>query len=492
MRTFISLPHKENRLPNLHERISVLILVLIPSIILYWVFTSAGNNLNEFNYNFEFEKLIPVYEWTKYIYFGSFIFVIIVPLIATSARRLREFSIYGLIAIGTITFLLFVNPFIDHPKIVFQTGVFKYIISSEKELNLFIISFPACGIIWTFLAARFYIKEFSSLKILWWSVAIIISFSCATSGLHSLPDVIFSIFIAFIILNIKNIWDKLRKITEKIANSWNEWQFGPIRIINHGIYAGAGTFLGLLIVGILLGTDYIIPILIVSLTSIIISALWAQYIEASAGLLRPFGYYGGVLGIIIGSLIVLPFGVNIWKLFGAFAIAAPLIQASGRIRCLVQGCCHGREAPENIGIKYTHPRSRVSRLTNLKDVPVYPTPLFSILWNVLVGIILFRLWTLNSSATLVAGLYLILNGLERFVEESFRGEPQTPVFGRLRLYQLIAIISIILGAVLTTVQTNSDFPVPYFSMESFFVAFGLGLLTWFAFGVDFPKSNKRF
>ncbi|MCP4105598.1 MAG: hypothetical protein GY749_08685 [Desulfobacteraceae bacterium] len=32
-----------------------------------------------------------------------------------------------------------------------------------------------------------------------------------------------------------------------------------------------------------------------------------------------------------------------WQLAGAFSVAGQFVQAIGRLRCLVQGCCHGRE-----------------------------------------------------------------------------------------------------------------------------------------------------
>jgi prolipoprotein diacylglyceryltransferase len=134
----------------------------------------------------------------------------------------------------------------------------------------------------------------------------------------------------------------------------------------------------------------------------------------------------------------------------------------------------------------------VCRLANLNNVPIHATPLYSILWNVFTVLILARLWSLHASLTLIAGLYLILNGLGRFVEEAYRGEPQTPILGRLRIYQWIAIASVVSGAVVTTVSTSSAIPNWQFSWIAVGAAAGFGFVTWFALGVDFPNSNKRF
>ena len=99
---------------------------------------------------------------------------------------------------------------------------------------------------------------------------------------------------------------------------------------------------------------------------------------------------------------------------------------------------------------------------------------------------------MNAFPPVLAGVYLIMNGLGRFVEESFRGESQTPVIGKLCLYQLLAIASVISGVILTTINTNSIIPDINFNWSSVFMALGVGLITWFLMGVDFPNSNKSF
>jgi prolipoprotein diacylglyceryltransferase len=265
-----------------------------------------------------------------------------------------------------------------------------------------------------------------------------------------------------------------------------------VRIINHGLLAGIGTFIGVNIVGWLIGPMHLLSILIVAFSGLVVSALWAQFIEGSPKLLRPYGYYGGVVGAIFGALVASFLGTNVWLLLASFCVAGPWIQSFGRLRCLIQGCCHGREASPQIGIRYSHPRSRVCRLSNLTGVPIHPTPVYSILWNVIIAFVVTRLWFLHASFSLIAGMYLILTGLGRFVEEAYRGEPQTPVFGGLRLYQWIAILSVVAGAVLTAVRATGEVPVPCFSWESLIAGLGFGLFTWFALGVDFPDSNKRF
>ena len=118
--------------------------------------------------------------------------------------------------------------------------------------------------------------------------------------------------------------------------------------------------------------------------------------------------------------------------------------------------------------------------------------IYSILWNVLTFVIVARLWSLSAALPLVSGVYLTLNGVGRFVEESYRGEPQTPIVGRLRLYQWTAIGTVVVGALVTALGPDTPAPKPAFSGASIIAALVFGAITAMALGVDFPESRRRF
>ena len=94
-------------------------------------------------------------------------------------------------------------------------------------------------------------------------------------------------------------------------------------------------------------------------------------------------------------------------------------------------------------------------------------------------------------AVFITGIYLILNGLGRFVEESFRGEAQTPYWTGMRIYQWIALINIAVGAFFTTINKSNTL-LFQFNSETIFLAIAIGILVTIASGVDFPESNRRF
>ena len=77
-------------------------------------------------------------------------------------------------------------------------------------------------------------------------------------------------------------------------------------------------------------------------------------------------------------------------------------------------------------------------------------------------------------------------------DKKLNGEVQTPVWKGLHLYQWTAIISVIIGIIMTVVPVQEDFVYPEFGWQILVAAILGGLFTFFAMGVDFPKSNKRF
>ena len=108
------------------------------------------------------------------------------------------------------------------------------------------------------------------------------------------------------------------------------------------------------------------------------------------------------------------------------------------------------------------------------------------------GAALVRLWVLNAPLPFIVGTYLLLVGLGRFVEESYRGEPQTAEIGGLRLYQWIAIACVVCGAAVTAIA-GAPAPAPQALPASAAAPLALVfVVTYLAFGVDVPGSNRRF
>lgn len=491
-KTFLSLPADEELPVSFKERISAYLLVFIPWLIVYEAFIYAGIPEDAIPTSLPFEENWPVWEFSEIFYSFTYLFALLIPLVIKTKVQLRSFITDLWFAIIIVGIIYLVFPFIVKQRDFTPQTFLGDIIQFERVKDGETCALPSFHVIWAFIAAMYFSRSFMNLNWIWYTLAILISVSCLTTGNHSVPDVIAGFCIFLIIINKHKIWNYIRRQSEHLANSWKEWRFGPVRVINHGFYGGAAGFAGTLIAGFFLGHQYAFTGFLVMIFVIIGAGLWAQFIEGSPKLLRPYGYYGGLAGGVFACILVsLIFSVDLFVLLGSFAMAGPWIQSIGRLRCLVQGCCHGKPSDENRGIRFTHPYSRVNKISGLKGLPLYPTQLYSIGNNLVSGLILIRLYSIGVQAVFIIGIYFILNGLGRFVEESFRGEAQTPYWAGMRIYQWIAILNIIVGAFFTTVPDSITLNFR-FNSESIFLAIAMGIIVTIASGVDFPESNRRF
>jgi prolipoprotein diacylglyceryltransferase len=341
-------------------------------------------------------------------------------------------------------------------------------------------AWPSFHVLWAIFVARLYRPR-------WLGVIYVaaVAVTCVTTGMHYISDVLMALAIAPVLLEPQRAWSVLRRGAEHLANSWREWRVGPVRLINHGFYAGVAAFVQVAIVMAAAGPGRQWKVLITAAAGLAGAGAWAQWVEGSSRLRRPFGFYGGLIGVVVACL----FFPERWTLLAAHALGAPWMQAIGRLRCLVNGCCHGAVAAPAVGIRVTHERSRVTHLAELAGVPIHPTQLYSILSNIVLGLLLMRLWISGCPLSLVCGLYAIGNGIARFAEEAYRGEPQTPKVMGLRLYQWTAIASVLLGVLFTVL--NSPLPPRFnMSLEALVWAAAFGCVAAAALGVDFPESTR--
>ena len=489
---FLSLPDATSDSPSLIERISLYFLVFIPWLISYEAFIYSGVPNDAINTTLPFEERLPVWEFTEIFYVFTYLFVLSVPMVIKTSEQLRFFIIDAWFATIIVSIIYLVFPFVVNQRVFAPRTFLGHLILFERSVDGVTGALPSFHCIWAFLSARYLSSSLLRGKWIWYFLAVLISVSCVTTGTQSLLDVIAGFAMFIIIVYRSQIWNYIRMQTELLSNSWHEWRWGPVRIINHGFYGGAAGFAGMLVAGFFLGRQFALAGFVILIFVIVGAGLWAQLIEGSSKLQRPYGYYGGLTGGIVACILVsLIFSINVFTLLGSFAMAGPWIQSIGRLRCLVQGCCHGKPSNDEIGIRFTHPYSRVNKISGLSGIPLHPTQLYSIGANIITGLILIRLYSIGSPSSLIIGIYFILNGTGRFVEESFRGEAQTPYWKGMRIYQWIAIINIITGACFTIIPKSGTLLFQP-NVLSLFLAIAMGVLVAIASGVDFPESNQRF
>lgn len=453
-------PPETDERPTAADRVSVYALVFAPWLVLYRAVALLGAA------HVAPASAVP---WNGIVYAATYVFVLGAPLFAGRRRELRELASAGL----TATVLII--PF--------------YLLVPIGATSTSVSSFH---VVWACLAARLFASRTPTLRWVWWAVAVAIGAALVAANIDTAIAVIGGVVAYTLVARRRAIWELVRGTTEQVANSWRETSIGPVRLINHGIYAGLGAALSIGLSIALTGPGQLGWLAASVFGAVVGAGLWGQFLEGSSALLRPYGYFGAVVGGITVALIAAASGADAWLIFCAFGVGSTITSAFGRLRCLVQGCCHGRPAPASVGIRFTHPRSRVVRLSPLGGVPVHPTQLYALASALLVGCVLVRLWVLGAPLSLIAGVYFLLFGISRFVEEHFRGEPQTETIGGLRVYQWLAIAFVIGGAALTTIRTDAA-PSPHpIELGVLPVLALIGVLTYAAYGLDFPASGWRF
>lgn len=179
-------------------------------------------------------------------------------------------------------------------------------------------------------------------------------------------------------------------------------------------------------------------------------------------------FYGG---LIFGSISVLLYAkrkhLKIIHLLDAFAPALMLAYALGRIGCQLSG--DGDWGIDNLAAKpswlrfapdwawaYSYPQNVINEgvliqgcegeYCHVLQNPVFPTPLYETIICLLLFILLWTVRNKVQTAGLLFSFYLILNGLERFLIEKIRIDPDYRVFGLyFKQAELISIFLILLG-----------------------------------------------
>jgi prolipoprotein diacylglyceryltransferase/protein-S-isoprenylcysteine O-methyltransferase Ste14 len=487
----LSLPPASDEPPAVRERLAFFFVVVLPWVASYLGVELLGVPRDAVSTYTRWDAALPVRPWTEAIYFSTYLLVMLAPFVARTRHDLRRLSLDGIWATLLIVPLYLMLPFVADAKPVTGDGLWSTLLRFERADNASVTAFPAFHVVWAAIAAAAIMRRWRELR--WPLVALVAAtaVSCVTTGMHSVADVVAG-GVAYVAVRQRAwLWNTICVAAEHVANSWREATVGPVRFLNHGVYAATGIVLANGVAVALVGIGQLSWIIGMTLVAIVGAALWAQIVEGSPHLLRPYGYFGSVIATIVFAAVVSAVHGNGWQIVTAFGIGTAFGQPVGRLRCLVQGCCHGSAAGDVPGIRYLHPQSRVVRLSSLGGVPVHPTPLYSGLWTLVVAGLLCRLWSVQAPLSFIVGAYFILVGAGRFVEEHFRGEPQTRVVGGMRMYQWLAIAMLVSGGAITTLHSPPSPTAAGFDPAAIPALLILWLVSYAAYGVDFPGSSRR-
>ncbi len=491
---WLSLPRDDESAPTTGERFAFWFTVLVPWLLAYDGVKALGVPSDAIDIRFEAEATWPVWLWTVPIYASAYVVAPLASFLVPTRAALRRLSVQGLVATAVISIVYLAVPFIAPFRPFEATGALGWILALDQRLAAPpMAAWPAFHAMWAAFIAEALARRSRAWSVAAWIWAGAIAVTCVTTGMHAIADLAAAGVFYMLLRRPFALWRAWLDAAERLANSWRAWRVGPLRIINHGVYAGAAAAVGLAGMGALAGTEALPGFLTIALSVLLGAGLWAQWLEGSSSLQRPFGYYGAIIGGAIGTVIAGWTGQPAALVLGATAAMSPWIHAIGRLRCLAQGCCHGAAVDPRWGIRVSNPHSRVVSLAHLEGQSIHPTPVYSIVSNIVIGVLLLRLWQLHAPLWFVTGSYLVLAGLARFVEEGYRGEPQTKRWFGLPMYQHLAVGSVIAGAILMSMG-GAPAPTPATVFDPTLIAAALvtGIVYWFAMGVDFPESRRRF
>lgn len=162
-----------------------------------------------------------------------------------------------------------------------------------------------------------------------------------------------------------------------------------------------------------------------------------------------FVVYGGIIGGIFSAMAYckikkLPF----LKYFDLVMPSVALAQGFGRIGCFLAGCCYGRETDSALGIVF-HNSSY-----SPNGVKLLPTQLISSGLDFLLCAVLILLDRKKKGDGQIAGAYLVLYSIGRFILEFYRGDLIRGNVGALTTSQFIAIFVALAGVILIAARNG--------------------------------------
>jgi phosphatidylglycerol:prolipoprotein diacylglycerol transferase len=177
---------------------------------------------------------------------------------------------------------------------------------------------------------------------------------------------------------------------------------------------------------------------------------WQYYFQNPGQIIGGSGLsiYGAVLGAALGIWIYSRFSkVSFGYLADVISPGIILAQAIGRVGCTLNGCCYGLECHLPWAVVYTHPES-----LGPLGVPVHPTQIYEIIYNLIVFVVLLRLRGRFKPAGSLFLIYLTLYSVWRLGIDFIR--EGTPFLFGLHEAQVISIIVLIITITLMSLKTR--------------------------------------
>ncbi len=177
-------------------------------------------------------------------------------------------------------------------------------------------------------------------------------------------------------------------------------------------------------------------------------------------------FYGGLLGGLAGLLgAIRKKRMPVRPTLDALVSVLPLGHAFGRMGCFLNGCCYGKVTDAWVGLRFPrilgeageiigsppfvdHLGGRLVGPTDAWSLPVHPTQLYEVGYNLAIFAVLSYLLWRRWRAGEIAWLYAIFYGAARYVNELFRANPPIPQLGGMTIFQAFSFALVLFGFVM--------------------------------------------
>ena len=150
-------------------------------------------------------------------------------------------------------------------------------------------------------------------------------------------------------------------------------------------------------------------------------------------------FYGGLFLALFASFVVVKkHKESFWKVLDASAPALAIAYVIGRTGCFLVGDDYG--IPSSLPWAMPFPKGSPPTLE-----AVHPTQIYEVIIMSLVFVVLWKIRKSKRPVGWLAGIYLVLAGLERFFVEFIRNTTESPI-ADLSVAQVMALFLILIGA----------------------------------------------
>lgn len=168
---------------------------------------------------------------------------------------------------------------------------------------------------------------------------------------------------------------------------------------------------------------------------------WEYFLKAPFDIL--FGkagwmYYGSeIYGLLAVVICLKIYKLPVLRPLDICGMVLFIAHAVGRVGCFLNGCCYGFHTDSFLGIKFPHLASHV-----------HPTQLYEAIPLFLAFVILWKLRKRIQKPGLIFFIYLVVDGIQRFIGEFYRVEGYKTGVLNISPSQHIAAFSFLTGTIL--------------------------------------------